>query len=353
MPDDPAPSEQSEATDVREATGFDAPVSAAGPPPTGELPATRPDARDGFPGLAPTRRLGRRNRRRILRKGPAPGSNAIRLWTRRILAWTGLVIFAGCLFTLLNGGSLPEWHFGGNADSRLAGGTVAVVIDPGHGGWDTGAVAQGVREKDLNLDVGLRVSKVLEAHGVRTKLTRDDDHFVPLSGRVKIGNALPGAVFVSIHFNDAPPEGRAASRANGIETFYSEFKETPVAGAWTLTSLLGGKRGAAATPVDPAQSIRDGRDLADSIQSSLITGTAAIDRGIKERGLYVTRRVQGPAVLVEGGFVSHPAEARLLGDAGYRQKLAESIAGGIMKYLTGTRHQADGTPLAVVRKGVE
>ncbi len=94
--------------------------------------------------------------------------------------------------------------------------------------------------------------------------------------------------------------------------------------------------------------------MADSIQSSLINGTAAIDRGIKERGLYVTRRVQGPAVLVEGGFVSHPAEARLLGDPDYRQKLAESIAGGIMKYLAASRHRTlESPPLAVARDGFE
>lgn len=263
------------------------------------------------------------------------------------------MLFAGCLFALLNGGSLPAWNLGSGGAGNHLSGAVAVVIDPGHGGWDTGAVAQGVREKDLNLDVGLRVSRVLETRGVRTQLTRDDDHFVPLSDRVKLGNSLPGAVFVSIHFNDAPSEGHSASHANGIETFYSEFKENPAADAWMLTSLLGGKGGAAAAPGDPAQSVRDGRDLADSIQSSLIAGTAAMDRGIKERGLYVTRRVRGPAVLVEGGFVSHPAEARLLGDSGYRQKLAESIAAGIMKYLAAPRRQADGTPLAVVRNGVE
>ena len=90
------------------------------------------------------------------------------------------------------------------------------------------------------------------------------------------------------------------------------------------------------------RAIREGQTLADCIQGSLIAGTAAMDRGIKERSLYVTHRVQGPAVLVEGGFVSNPAEAHRLGDSTYRQKIAESIAGGIIKYLGGARQR---TPL--------
>ncbi len=309
-------------------------------------------AADDF--LAPVprrRRLGRR--RFVRRKRPTKLTqprSGVHPWVRRTLAWVGLLLFAGCLFALLDGDPLSSWRSREDTPKLPVGGAVAVVIDPGHGGWDTGAVAQGVREKDLNLDVGLRVSRVLEAHGVRTKMTREDDHFVTLAGRAEMGNSLPGSIFVSIHFNDAPGEGHAVSRANGIETFYSEQKEAPSVTAWTLTSLFNGNAAASlATRPDPAQAVRDGRDLADSIQSSLITGTTATDRGIKERGLFVTRRVQGPAVLVEGGFVSHPAEARLLGDANYRQVLAESIAGGIMKYLAAARHQPNGIPLAMAR----
>lgn len=277
--------------------------------------------------------------------GLPPPDERAKWWGRRIVACAGLLLFTGCLFTLLSGGALPSWRFP-ERQTPLNSGEISVVIDPGHGGWDTGAVAQGVREKDLNLDVGLRVAKALEARGLRTKLTRDDDRFIPLSGRARIANALPGAIFVSIHFNDAPSEGRGASRANGIETFYSEFKEAPPSGAWTLASLLGGKSPALAGPADRARAVSEGRNLADSIQASLINGTAAIDRGIKERSLYVTRRVQGPAVLVEGGFVSHPSEARLLGDPDYRQRLAESIAGGIVKYLAGAPRRTVGAPLA-------
>ena len=81
--------------------------------------------------------------------------------------------------------------------------------------------------------------------------------------------------------------------------------------------------------------------MADAIQGSLVLATSAADRGTKERALYVTRRVRGPAVLVEGGFISHPAEAKRLGEPAYRQTLAEAIAAGIVKYL-----QTSGRPPA-------
>ena len=140
-------------------------------------------------------------------------------------------------------------------------------------------------------------------------------------------------MFVSIHFNDASGNGKAVSRASGIETYYCERKLSPTSG-WTWTSLFGVKGPAVAMQ---NRSIREGQTLADCIQGSLIAGTAATDRGIKERSLYVTHRVMAPAVLVEGGFVSNAAEAHHLGDPAYRQTLAESIAAGIEKYLAAAR----------------
>ena len=230
------------------------------------------------------------------------------------------------------------------------GGAVAVVVDPGHGGGDTGAVSQGVVEKDLNLDVGRRVAQTLSARGVKVRLTREDDHFITLEERVRAGNSQPGAVFVSIHFNDASGDGRVAmNRASGIETFYSENKAMSAsAGGWMWASLFG-----AGAKVDPMAarevelwSAREGASLARSILGGLVGSTRGGYRGIKERSLYVTRRVRGPAVLVEGGFVSHPAEARLLGDPAYRQKLADAIADGIVQYLGKASHQP--VPAAVV-----
>ncbi len=268
--------------------------------------------------------------------GPGPPMR----WGRQSLALFGLGLCIGCAWALISGGQLPGWR----PTWPDKGGAVAVIIDPGHGGGDSGAVAQGVVEKSLNLDVGLRVAQLLRARGVQVRLTREDDHFVPLEDRVRMANALPGAVFVSIHFNDASGNGQTVGRASGIETYYCERKLTPDTG-WAWASLFGGKGSA---PGAQNRAIREGQNLADCIQGSLIAGTAATDRGIKERSLYVTHRVLGPAVLVEGGFVSNPAEAHRLGDPAYRQKIAESIAGGIVKYLAASRQRA---PLAAFALG--
>ena len=288
-----------------------------------ELPP-RPAEQDEVPALPEHPRQGRRF------DGPRPPVR----WRRQLLALGGLILCVGCVWALLGGNPLPGWQYP-TVSANPGVGAVDVIIDPGHGGEDSGAVAQGVVEKSLNLDVGLRVAQLLRARGVGVRLTREDDHFVPLETRVRLANALPGAVFVSIHFNDASGDGRAVGRASGIETYYCERKLSPDAG-WSWASLLGVK-GPATAGLN--RSIRDGQTLADCIQGSLIAGTSAPDRGIKERSLYVTHRVMGPAVLVEGGFVSNAAEAHRLGDPAYRQTIAESIAAGIVKYLSSSRQR--------------
>ncbi len=290
---------------------------------------------------APSREAARVRRR----FDPPPGSTAppaSAVWHRHWYGVGGLVVFALCIHALV-GGPWPSWHWASSSEPLSPLGPVVVVIDPGHGGGDSGAVSQGVVEKDLNLDVGRRIAQCLTARGVKVRLTREDDHFISLEERVRTGNAQPGAVFVSIHFNDASGDGRVAmNRASGIETFYSANKAMSAsAGGWMWASLFGA--GAKADPVAARDvelwSAREGESLAQSIQGALVATTAATDRGIKERSLYVTRRVRGPSVLVEGGFVSHPAEAKRLGDPAYRQKLADAIADGIVKYLDGASRQ--------------
>ena len=276
------------------------------------------------------------------------------VWRRHWTGVGGLVLLASCVHALI-GGPWPAWRLPSFSTPLPTAGPVAVVVDPGHGGGDTGAVAQGVVEKDLNLDVARRVAGRLAARGVRVRMTREDDHFITLEDRVRTANALPGAVFVSIHFNDASGDGRVAmNRASGIETFYSENKAMAAsAGGWMWASLFGA--GAKADPGAARDverwSARAGASLAQSIQGALVGSTAAADRGTKERSLYVTRRVRGPAVLVEGGFVSHPGEARLLGDPAYRQKLADAIADGIVRYLEEATRQP--VPAAVAAASVE
>ncbi len=169
-----------------------------------------------------------------------------------------------------------------------------VVLDPGHGGHDLGGLpGQRVSEKALNLDVAMRVERLLRAEGYRTAMTRRRDVFVSLPGRVALGDRYRNAVFVSIHFNSAPRR-----EASGIETFYYRA---------------------------------DSRELAASILGRVMRVARTENRGVKRRGFYVIRHGRNPAVLVECGFLTNPSEARICSSAAYRQRLAEQIARGITR----------------------
>ncbi len=169
-----------------------------------------------------------------------------------------------------------------------------IVIDAGHGGFDRGGVpGQRISEKDKTLDVALRLRRILAAEGYRVIMTRDSDVFIPLPTRVAIGNAHPGASFVSIHFNCASRLG-----ANGIETYYYRS---------------------------------DSAALASSIHRNVVSGAPSENRGIRRRGFYVLRRTTIPSVLVECGFLTNPTEGSLALTGDYRQKLAEQIARGIQR----------------------
>ena len=270
-------------------------------------------------------------------------------WLRQAVPLLGLALLVGCLYALLDKIPLPvpaPDRLDNTSPPRIPGhfgpGVVAVVIDPGHGGVDSGAIALGLQEKALTLDVALRVAQALEGRGIHVRMTRTSDQAVSLEDRVRIANGTPGAIFVSIHFNDALGTDRGPSyHASGVETYYSEHKQVGTAGDWLWTSLFGGRSAGPAGERDSlAWAAHEGALLADAIQGSLVLATSAADRGTKERALYVTRRVRGPAVLVEGGFISHPTEAKHLGEPAYRQKLAEAIAGGIIKYLQTTGRPA-------------
>lgn len=167
-----------------------------------------------------------------------------------------------------------------------------VVIDAGHGGHDRGGIpGQRVAEKTMTLDVAKRLQAVLNAHGYRTVMTRDDDVFVPLPTRVAIANAYRNALFVCIHFNSA-----RRSDANGIETYFYSRQSLP---------------------------------LASAIHYYVSRAAPSSNRGVRRRGYYVLRRTGVPAVLVECGFLTNPTEAQYAQSVKYRQMLAEQIAHGI------------------------
>ena len=171
--------------------------------------------------------------------------------------------------------------------------STVVVIDAGHGGFDRGGIPrQRIAEKTMTLDVALRLRKKLLEAGYRVVMTRDSDFFVPLSERVAIANSNDNAIFICIHFNSA-----SRAEANGIETYYYR---------------------------------RDAMTLAGDIHRNVIAGAPSENRGIRRRGYYVLRKTTSPAVLVECGFLTNPAEGQLALTSNYRDKLAEEITRGIL-----------------------
>lgn len=200
--------------------------------------------------------------------------------------------------------------------SLNAGTLRTVVIDPGHGGHDAGAVSPYAREKDCNLAVALKLRKLLQEQGYRVVMTRDKDVFLTLQQRVAIANRCPDSIFVSIHHNS----GRRA--AEGIETFtLAPYGTTsPFARTRRMADLAGNDQ--------DSENIA----LATAIHSRAIKSTNATDRGIQRARFSVLCTIERPAVLFEGGFVSNPEEGRLISSSKYQDKLARSICEGIIGY---------------------
>ncbi len=168
-----------------------------------------------------------------------------------------------------------------------------VVIDAGHGGYDSGARARaGYREKAFALDVAQRLDARLRETGFRTVMTRQGDVFVPLGRRTRISNSQSNAIFVSVHFNHAKNRS-----VRGMETYYKS---------------------------------RVARETARRIERSLDSIPGLGSRGIKTANFYVLRKARYPAVLVECGFLSNAAEARLCASPEFRELLAIKIAEGLV-----------------------
>lgn len=194
-----------------------------------------------------------------------------------------------------------------------------VVIDPGHGGHDRGAVNKFGDEKTYTLDVGLRLKAILEAKGINVVMTRDRDVFIPLEERPKVANSIPNSIFVSIHFN------AGGAHANGFEI----FAITPRGAPSTADEVL--------RPRDFREEPGNAHDvqsavLASSVYHSMLGHFADFDRGLKRARFAVLRLAEVPAILVEGGFISNPNDAQFIDSPAWRQNLAESIAQGIVAY---------------------
>jgi N-acetylmuramoyl-L-alanine amidase len=196
-----------------------------------------------------------------------------------------------------------------------------VVLDPGHGGYDKGAICRYGSEKNFALDVARQLRPLLQAKGLRVIMTREGDYFVPLEVRARIANAARDSIFVSIHFNatDRDPS------ATGFEIFSFTPRGAPsTSDNWMTSSSASVQAGSL---VD-AQSMA----LSACIYHSLLGHIPEFDRGIKRARFAVLRQTKVPAVLVEGGFLTERGESRLISKKDWRGKLAQAISIGIENY---------------------
>ncbi len=217
-----------------------------------------------------------------------------------------------------------------------------IVIDPGHGGHDTGTIGpEGLQEKDLVLEVGRRLGKMLETRlGAEVVYTRKDDTFIPLETRTAIANQQRADLFISIHANSSHD-----AAARGVETYYLNFTSSPEAlevaarenavsekSIYELQDLV--------KKIALKEKIEESREFAGDVQESLHSGLAAKSPGIRNRGVkkapfIVLIGANMPSILAEISFVSNPADEHRLETSEYRQRIAESLYHGIAKYVDG------------------
>ncbi|MEO1430631.1 MAG: N-acetylmuramoyl-L-alanine amidase [Cyanobacteria bacterium J06633_8] len=181
--------------------------------------------------------------------------------------------------------------------SRVPSGRVSVIIDPGHGGKDPGAIGiGGLREKDVILPISIRVAQILQQNGVQAILTRNSDFFVSLKGRVDMAERRNADLFVSIHANSV---GLSRPDVSGLEVYYYS----------------------------------SGYNLARTVRSGILNSVRVRDRGVRKARFYVLRKTSMPAILVETGYVTGREDAPKLASPQYREQMAQGIANGILSYI--------------------
>ena len=183
-------------------------------------------------------------------------------------------------------------------------GRFKVVIDPGHGGPDPGAVGmRGLRETDVVLDVCLQLARLLQARGVQVLMTRTTEVDLDLPPRVALANSSRADAFVSVHANAL---SLYRPDVNGIESFYFEAAGSP------------------------------SRNLAAALQQQMLSiSPGSPDRGVKPARFFVIRRTVMPSTLVEMGFVTGALDSPRLADATYRRRMAQALATGVLTFLQG------------------
>ncbi|NOY85820.1 MAG: tetratricopeptide repeat protein [Deltaproteobacteria bacterium] len=231
---------------------------------------------------------------------------------------------------------------------QLGLGVKTIVLDPGHGGKDPGAVGRGgLKEKDVTLAIAKLLKPQLEAKGYRVLMTRNRDVYVGLDERTAFANKNLADLFVSIHTN--------ASRnrhARGVETYFlgvamdRDSSETALLeNAITEQTLADLEK--ILLDLTRTSNLKQSSLLAESIQENLYHGLSSRnklvkDHGVKQASFYVLIGAQMPAVLVETSFISHPTEEKLLKDPAYQKLVSKSILHGILDYVDGLARTTGG-----------
>lgn len=196
-----------------------------------------------------------------------------------------------------------------------------IFLDAGHGGRDPGALNRsvGIQEKDLALDLVLRVGRRLQAKGFEVFYTRSTDRFIPLEERPRQSNRVGADLFLSLHFNAARSEVR------GVETFVYTLEGDPSTGRTRIDAedrmSYPGNRN------DPWNSL-----LGYYLQRELIRSSQEPDRGLKRARFTVLETLTSPGALVEFGFLTNPVTAARLKDPGFRDQLADAVVRGVVSY---------------------
>jgi N-acetylmuramoyl-L-alanine amidase len=226
-----------------------------------------------------------------------------------------------------------------------------IVIDAGHGGHDSGAVASNKREKDVVLQIAKRVENALKKRGHPVYMTRKSDRFLKLRERTKFADKKDAVVFVSIHANSVPRSKR--HRIHGIETYFlqktRDAKSQRIAARENKSVLKGTTKLSRNVIIDSVLNgpkIVESNKLAISVQRAMISKlqkkySGVKDNGVKHAPFWVLVGASRPSILVEVGYISYAKERKQLFNAKYQAVLAEGIANGIDSYLKHRKKEID------------
>ncbi len=216
-----------------------------------------------------------------------------------------------------------------------------VVLDPGHGGSDPGAIGSGgLREKDVTLDVAHRVAPILAKDGILVLLTRDDDRFVKLEERTARANAFEGDLFVSIHCNAAENHAHRGVETYVLDTANGDIAARVAARENATSAGAAADLGAILSTMRMADQATRSNKLAELLQRATVASLAPSygdipDSGVHTAGFYVLVGARMPSALFETSYISNPTDEERLGSEDFRKQLADAIANAIRAYREG------------------